>query len=129
MTYDKLGYRMALIRVRSMEVEEWEKKVSERKYIYIKFSGYQWMGSGKLIAHFMRVHIKECQHVRVGQFCPWTKPFATFLLCCHGCLGQNYPPSVWCISVTIAASSSTRISWQEWDGKGQCCVLPLLTSK
>jgi len=79
-----------------------------------------------LILAWYKNENNECQHVRVGQFCPWTKPFATFLLCCHGCLRQTYHPSAWCISVTTAASSRTWISWQERDSKGQCCVLPLL---
>ena len=52
------------------------------------------------------------------QFCPWTEPFATFLPCYLSCLGQNYPPSALCISVTIAASSNTWISWQEWNDQG-----------
>jgi len=75
------------------------------------------------------VQVKEYQHVRMGQFCPWTEPFATFLPCYLGCLGQNYPPSAWRISVTISAGSSTWFAWQKWDDQGQCCVLPLLTSK
>jgi len=98
--------------------------VRERKKVYrCNFSRCLWMGSGKLIAQFMRVQVKECHHVRLGQFCPWTEPFATFLPCCLGCLGQNYPPTAWHISVTLTASSSTWISWLEWDDQGQCCVV------
>jgi hypothetical protein len=51
----------------------------------------------------------------MGQFCPWTEPFVTFLPCC---LRHNYHPSALCISVTIAARSSTWISLQEQDDQG-----------